>query len=75
MPRNADKSGIPLDAQKIRKLREALDLTQATLAKRAGLPSAQYLSDIERGIRSNLTIETLDCIAAALGVKAKDLLK
>ena len=35
----------------------------------------RFLSDIERGIRSNLTIETLERIAGALGVKAKDLLK
>ncbi|HEV2296527.1 MAG TPA: helix-turn-helix transcriptional regulator [Tepidisphaeraceae bacterium] len=75
MPRTADKHRIPLDAPKVRELREAQKLSQAALAKRAGLPSAQYLSDIERGIRVNLTIETLDRIAAALGVKAKDLLK
>jgi transcriptional regulator with XRE-family HTH domain len=74
-PRNADTSRIPLDAKKIRELRKAMDLTLTELAKRARLPSAQHLSDIEHGRRANLTIGTLDRIAAALEVRARDLLK
>jgi hypothetical protein len=35
----------------------------------------QIWSDVEHGRRSNLTIETLERVAAALGVKAKELLK
>ncbi len=72
---HADKQSIPLDAKKIRELRLALKLTQAEAAARAKLPGLQVWSDIEKGRRSNLTIGTLERIAAALGVKAKDLLK
>lgn len=71
----ADKRPIPLDTKRIRELRVTLKLTQAQAAQRAGLTGLQTWSDIENGRRRNLTIETLDRIAAALGVKAKDLLK
>jgi transcriptional regulator with XRE-family HTH domain len=71
----ADKSRIPLDAAKIRQLREALGLSQVQAAKLAGLPSSQVWSDIERGRRKNLTIESLERVAKALGVSARDLLK
>ena len=72
---SADKQSVPLDHAKIRRLRVKLKLTQAQAAERANLPGLQVWSDIERGRRPNLTIATLDRIAAALGVKAKDLLK
>ena len=71
----ADKTFIPLDTDKIRKLRRALKLTQAEAAERAGLTGLQTWSDIENGRRANLTIETLERIAKALGVRAADLLK
>jgi transcriptional regulator with XRE-family HTH domain len=71
----ADRVRIGLDAQKIRDLREQLGLTQDKAAKLAGLSRAQVWSDIENGRRANLTIETLERIAAALRVKARDLLK
>lgn len=74
-PRIADKPRIALDTDKIRRLREALDLTQEVCAARAGLSSRQKWNDIENGRRLNLSLETLDRIAAALGVKAKELLK
>ena len=64
-----------MDSAKIRSLRLELNLTQAAAAERAGLASAQKWNDIENGRRTNLTIETLERVAAALGVKAKDLLK
>lgn len=56
-------------------MRTAAKLTQAEAAERAGLTGKQVWSDLEQGRRSNITLETLERIAAALGVKAKDLLK
>lgn len=71
----ADIPCIGLDTKKLRELRQAAGLTQAAAAARAKLPGGQVWSDIEKGRRANLTLDTLDRIAAALGVKAKDLLK
>ncbi|HEY1685063.1 MAG TPA: helix-turn-helix transcriptional regulator [Tepidisphaeraceae bacterium] len=59
----------------IRTRREKLKLTQQGAAKLAGLQSRQVWNDIENGPRENITIETLEKIARALGVKAKDLLE
>jgi len=73
--RVADKTYIPLDTDKIRRLRVAAKLTQAEAAERAELTGKQTWSDIENGRRSNVTIEVLDRIAKALGVRAADLLK
>jgi transcriptional regulator with XRE-family HTH domain len=70
-----DRRSIPLDRHKIKRLRESAGLSQVELARRAGQTSSQIISDIERGRRTNITIATLDRIAAALGVSAKDLLK
>ncbi len=70
----ADKSPIPIDTDKIRRLRESLGLTQAEAARRAGIPFQNW-NDVEHGRRPNLTVATLERIAAALGVKARDLLK
>jgi transcriptional regulator with XRE-family HTH domain len=70
-----DKRRIPLDGPKIRRFRIAAKLTQAEAAARAGLPGKQVWSDLENGRRGNPTLEYLERIAAALGVKAKDLLK
>ena len=70
-----DKRVIPLDTTKIREKRERLGLTQDAAAKLAGLVRAQAWNDIENGRRANLTIETLERVAKALGVKARDLLK
>lgn len=70
-----DKPCIGLDAHKVRTLREACGYTLAEAAERAGLGGPQKWSDIESGRRKNLTLDTLDKIAKALGVSAKDLLK
>lgn len=72
---NADKRGVPLDTEKIRRLRLAIPLTQEEAAARAGLSSRQKWNDIENGRRMNLSIDTLEKIAAALGCKARELLK
>ena len=63
------------DHEKMRRLREKLELTQEQAAAKAGLTSRQQWNDIESGRRASITITTLEKIAAALGVKAKDLLK
>lgn len=67
---------MPLDCAKIRQLREALGLSQDQAAAKAGFVAGrQYWYNIESGNRTNIKIDTLERIAAALGVKAKDLLK
>jgi DNA-binding XRE family transcriptional regulator len=71
----ADKGSIPIDTAKIKRLRETLDLSMEEAAKRAGLPGRQRWYHIESGKLTNITIETLERVAKALGVKAKDLLK
>lgn len=73
--RLADKSVIPLDNAKIRKLRLAAGLTLAEAATRAGIGRPQMWSDIEQGRRKNLTIDTLERIARVLNVRPGELLK
>jgi transcriptional regulator with XRE-family HTH domain len=67
--------GMGVDTGKIKRLREQKGLTQAEAAEAAGLANRQHWNQIETGLRDNLTITTLEKIASALGVKAKDLLK
>jgi transcriptional regulator with XRE-family HTH domain len=63
-----------LDIDKIKKCREKLGLSQQGAAEAAGMKDRQAWSRIERG-GAGMTLETLEKIAKALGVKAKDLLK
>jgi transcriptional regulator with XRE-family HTH domain len=56
-------------------LRERLKLSQAEAAERAGIGTRQSWNKIESGREGNLSLERLEKIAAALGVKSKDLLK
>lgn len=63
-----------LDFDKIKTAREKKKWTQAEAATAAGLGSAQRWNDIESGRRTNITLETLEAIAKALGVSAKSLL-
>jgi transcriptional regulator with XRE-family HTH domain len=65
--------GQELDREKMRTLRKALDLNQTDAAKRAGFGVQQW-SDIERGHKPNVTLDTLARIATALGVTSADLL-
>jgi transcriptional regulator with XRE-family HTH domain len=67
--------GIMLDHEKMKRLREKKGLSQADAAKAAGLSSRQHWHLIESGDRPEITLATLDKIAAALGCKAKDLIK
>lgn len=62
-----------LDVARMRELRKKLDLTQAEAAERADMTVSRW-NDIEAGGRSNVTIDTLSAIAAALGVDARDLI-
>jgi DNA-binding Xre family transcriptional regulator len=63
-----------LDLDKLQKLRDKRGFTQQQAAEAAGMTVARW-NDIESGRRANVTIDTLNRIAAALGVKARDLLK
>lgn len=64
-----------LDTAKVKAAREGRGLSQAEAATLAGLSGRSRWSEIESGRLSNVTLETLEKIAKALGVKAKDLLK
>lgn len=64
-----------LDVEKIRNLREKAGLTQQQAAELAKLKSRQHWNQIESGRQANVTVDMLERIAIALGVKAKDLLK
>jgi transcriptional regulator with XRE-family HTH domain len=66
---------MPIDIEKIKALREKRGMTQEQAASAAGLSNRQHWNQIETGLRSNLTVGTLEKIAQALGVRAKDLLK
>ena len=57
----------------IRRMRRAQGLTQAVLARRAGL-STGYVSLIERG-RANPRLETMAALAQALKASPVELLK
>jgi transcriptional regulator with XRE-family HTH domain len=61
------------DHKRMRQLREAAGLTQAQAAKRAGILQSRW-SNIESGDRTNVTVETMGRVAAALGCNAQDLL-
>jgi transcriptional regulator with XRE-family HTH domain len=72
----ADRKSIALDRDKMKRRREELNLTMERAAQRAGLRGgAGRWNDIESGRHANITLETLDKIAKALSVDARDLLK
>lgn len=58
-------------ARNVRRLRKAADLSQEELADAAGLRQAQ-VSEIESG-KSNVTLDKLGRVAAALGARVADL--
>jgi transcriptional regulator with XRE-family HTH domain len=64
-----------IDYAKIKSLREKRGLSLMDAARAAGLKSRQEWHQIETGERDNATVATLEKVARALGVKAKDLLK
>lgn len=60
-------------SERLRSLRAARRMSQEALAEKAGR-SIETVSNIERGT-SSPTLETLDQLASALGVKTLDLLE
>jgi len=64
-----------VDVAKIKRLRERRGLTQEQAAKKAGLGSRQRWDDIESGRKRSITVRTLEQMAGALGVSARQLLK
>ena len=58
---------------KLKKLREAKDMSQATLAKKAGI-TREYVNKLEAG-RYDPTVGVLQRLAKALGVPAMTLLE
>jgi transcriptional regulator with XRE-family HTH domain len=66
---------VPLDNEKIKSLRTKKGLTQAQAAKAARIGGRQRWHDIESGRKGGITVTTLDRVAAALGVHARELLK
>lgn len=58
---------------RLRKLRQARNLSQAALAERAQL-SREYVNKIEAG-RYDPPLSTLNCLAKALKVKVADLVE
>ncbi len=71
----ADRESIALDRHKIKALRQALGISQAEAARRAEMSGRQTWYHIEQGRLGNITLDTLDKIARALGVEPRDLLK
>lgn len=70
-----DYPALMLDCEKMKQLREALGLNQSEAARQAELAAGRsQWNDIESGRRSNITLETLGKIAAALGVNPSELL-
>ncbi len=57
-------------AQKIAELREEKHLKQSELAKKLGV-SQQFISQIETGQESNLTLDTILSLACSLGRSVK----
>ena len=64
-----------IDIEKIKRLREKKNMSQLEAAMASGLTSKQRWNHIETGRFQNVTVDTLEKIAKALGVRAKDLLK
>lgn len=64
-----------LDTAKMRTLRTRAGLSMEDAAKAAKMPNRQQWYAIESGRKADVRISTLNKIAAALGVKSRDLLK
>jgi transcriptional regulator with XRE-family HTH domain len=65
---------MPVDTDKIKSLRLKRGWTQQQAANAAGMQSRQAWNNIETG-RGSPRLDTLERIAAALGVKTAALLK
>ena len=59
--------------ERLRKARLEKGMTQAEVAKQAGMGTNRY-AVVERGATSNMTINKLENICEALGVKGADII-
>lgn len=67
---------MPLDLEKVRRLRQERGWTQEEAALACGVGTGRAVwADIESGRKANLTIDRLEKIAKGLGVRPCDLLK
>ncbi len=66
---------VVLDTTKLRELRLKRGMSMDDAAAAAGFNNRQRWYAIESGQKKNITLDTLNAIAAALGVKAKELLR
>ena len=62
-----------IDGATVRRLRSELKLSQDDLAQRVGVTRVS-ISDIERGVRSDMRVSTLSKLAKALGVSPSALI-
>jgi transcriptional regulator with XRE-family HTH domain len=67
-----DKTSIERNASRLRKARLANGLTQADVAKKAGISENHY-AQIERG-EKNPSVTTFENIIDAIGVSSKEIL-
>jgi transcriptional regulator with XRE-family HTH domain len=65
---------MPALKVKLRQLREAQDLSQRDLAKRAGI-SVGYVAELETGRLSNPSLKVLVALAKALRVEVEDFIR
>lgn len=59
--------------ESLRKARTAKSLTQAQVAKQAGMGTNRY-AIVERGEATNITLNKLEKIVKALGIKGSDII-
>jgi transcriptional regulator with XRE-family HTH domain len=62
-----------LKGERLRELREQRQLTQAQLGHAVGL-DGQYISKLERGVLSGMTVDVLERLCLVLGASADYLL-
>jgi transcriptional regulator with XRE-family HTH domain len=65
-------SGIRIDAEKLKRLREARVLSRRELAERSGVGLSTY-GDLESGYRDRARPETIRALARVLRVKPESL--
>jgi transcriptional regulator with XRE-family HTH domain len=68
------KEGMPLDIEKVRRLRLQANLSMDRAAALAKLSGRQAWHLIESGRKSDVKLSTLESIARALGVRPSELL-
>lgn len=68
-----DKASIERTAARLRKARQTKGLTQAEVAKKAGISENHY-ARIERGEKNPITSTFKNIIEAAMGVSSQEIL-